>query len=210
MYSNINWLEAIGSSPIFIVLIGLSVVTLAAAMERLHYFWKRNGQADEALDRAAREIRRGDRKEAKRICDSCRHPFGAVAGSIIENEGLDSEKTEEQLQVSLSQQRLLLENNLGILGTMAAIAPLVGLLGTVWGVMDAFAGMAASGNAALSAVAPGISGALLTTIVGLLVALPSMIGYNLLSSKIRSLSVQMDNFAQEYISAIQNSYVIEA
>jgi biopolymer transport protein ExbB/TolQ len=76
--------------------------------------------------------------------------------------------------------------------------------------MDAFAGMAASGNAALSAVAPGISGALLTTIVGLLVALPSMIGYNLLSSKIRKISVKMDNFAQEYISAIQNSYVIEA
>jgi biopolymer transport protein ExbB/TolQ len=86
----------------------------------------------------------------------------------------------------------------------------LGLLGTVWGVMDAFAGMAESGSAALSAVAPGISGALLTTIVGLLVALPSMIGYNLLSSRIRSLSVQMDNFSQEFISAIQNAYVIEA
>ena len=56
----------------------------------------------------------------------------------------------------------------------------------------------------------GISGALLTTIIGLIVALPSMIGYNLLSAEIRRISVQMDNFAQEFISGIQNSYVIEA
>ena len=102
-----------------------------------------------------------------------------------------------------------LESQMGLLATAVSAAPFVGLLGTVWGVMDAFAGMAAAGNAALSAVAPGISGALLTTIIGLLVALPSMIGYNMLSSKIRHISVQMDNFSQEFISAIQNTYVIE-
>jgi biopolymer transport protein TolQ len=105
---------------------------------------------------------------------------------------------------------LLLEEQMGMLATAVSAAPFLGLLGTVWGVMDAFSGMASSGNAALSAVAPGISGALLTTIVGLLVALPSMIGYNLLSAKIRKISVQMDNFAQEFVSAIQNTYVIEA
>ena len=111
---------------------------------------------------------------------------------------------------NVADEALNLEDQMGLLATAVSAAPFLGLLGTVWGVMDAFAGMAASGNAALSAVAPGISGALLTTIVGLLVALPSMIGYNLLSSKIRSISVQMDNFAQEFVSAIQNSYVIEA
>lgn len=111
---------------------------------------------------------------------------------------------------NVADEALNLEDQMGLLATAVSAAPFLGLLGTVWGVMDAFAGMAASGNAALSAVAPGISGALLTTIVGLLVALPSMIGYNQLSAKIRKISVQMDNFAQEYISAIQNSYVIEA
>ena len=105
---------------------------------------------------------------------------------------------------------LNLESQMGGLATAVSAAPFLGLLGTVWGVMDAFAGMAESGSAALSAVAPGISGALLTTIVGLLVALPSMIGYNLLSANIRHVSVQMDNFSQEFISAIQNNYVIEA
>ena len=111
---------------------------------------------------------------------------------------------------NVADEALNLEDQMGLLATAVSAAPFLGLLGTVWGVMDAFAGMAESGSAALSAVAPGISGALLTTIVGLLVALPSMIGYNLLSSQIRHISVQMDNFAQEFISEIQNTYVIEA
>lgn len=111
---------------------------------------------------------------------------------------------------NVADEALNLESQMGGLATAVSAAPFLGLLGTVWGVMDAFAGMAQSGSAALSAVAPGISGALLTTIVGLLVALPSMIGYNLLSAKIRHISVQMDNFAQEFISEIQNTYVIEA
>ena len=97
---------------------------------------------------------------------------------------------------NVADEALVLESQMGLLATAVSAAPFLGLLGTVWGVMDAFSGMANSGNAALNAVAPGISGALLTTIVGLIVALPSMVGYNLLSSHIRRISVQMDNFAQ--------------
>ena len=105
---------------------------------------------------------------------------------------------------SVADQALELEDQMGLLATAVSAAPFLGLLGTVWGVMDAFSGMADSGSAALSAVAPGISGALLTTIIGLIVALPSMIGYNLLSSKIRYIAVQMDNFSQEFVSKISN------
>lgn len=110
---------------------------------------------------------------------------------------------------TVADEALNLEAQMGMLATAVSGAPFLGLLGTVWGVMDSFSGMAQAGNAALSAVAPGIAGALLTTIIGLLVALPSMIGYNMLSAHIRRLAVQMDNFAQEFISAIQNNYVIE-
>jgi len=111
---------------------------------------------------------------------------------------------------NVADEALQLEDQMGMLATAVSAAPFLGLLGTVWGVMDAFSGMAESGSVALSAVAPGISGALLTTIVGLFVALPSMVGYNLLSGRIRRISVQMDNFAQEFISEVHNTYVIEA
>lgn len=110
---------------------------------------------------------------------------------------------------NVADEALNLEAWMGGLATAVSTAPFLGLLGTVWGVMDAFSGMAQAGSAALSAVAPGISGALLTTILGLFVAIPSMVGYNILSAKIRTISVQMDNFAQEFITKIQNTYVIE-
>lgn len=193
MYAEINWLEAIGSSPIFIVLIGMSVVTLAVAAERIYYFSKRKDRADETLARAIREIRRGDRAEARRICESCRHPIGAVACSIIDSEELDGEKAEERLQVSLSQQRLLLENNLGILGTMAAVAPLIGLLGTVWGIMRAFRDMSATGSAAPSIVAAGVAEALTTTAAGLVIAVPALMLYNSLARKIHVMLTVAEN-----------------
>ena len=205
MYSDINWLEAIGSSPIFIALIGMSVVTLAVAMERIRYFWKRRGQADEILGRAIREIRRGDRREAKRICDSCSHPMGAVAGSIIDNEGLDDDKVEEQLQISLSQQRLLLENNLGILGTMAAVAPLIGLLGTVWGIMRAFRDMASTGSAAPSIVAAGIAEALTTTAAGLIIAVPALMLYNHCARRINVMLTVAENNSRALRLEIERS-----
>ena len=110
---------------------------------------------------------------------------------------------------NVADQSLLLENNMGLLATAVSSAPFLGLLGTVWGVMDGFGGMAREGAANLSAVAPGISAALLTTVVGLLVALPSAIGYNLLTNQIRSLTVMMDNFAQEFDSAIRRNYYRE-
>jgi biopolymer transport protein TolQ len=105
-----------------------------------------------------------------------------------------------------ADESFLLERHMGLLATAVSAAPFLGLLGTVWGVMDAFAGMAQTGSAMLSAVAPGISGALVTTVIGLLVALPSAIGYNLLSDQLRRLQVEMDHFAQELISSIERHY----
>ncbi|MCK5849589.1 MAG: MotA/TolQ/ExbB proton channel family protein, partial [Kiritimatiellae bacterium] len=127
-----------------------------------------------------------------------------------------SQKTLSELQMSavrnvaereLADQVLLLENNMGILATATTTAPFLGLLGTVWGVMEAFGGMASAGGSSLSEVAPGISGALLTTVVGLLVALPSAVGYNILSDIIRRVTVEMDNFSQEMVSDMERHYL---
>jgi len=107
----------------------------------------------------------------------------------------------------VADQALLLEKQMGFLATAASAAPFLGLLGTVMGVMTAFSSMASSGPALLSDVAPGISGALLTTVVGLFVALPSSIGYNTLSDRIRRITVMMDNFAQEFINDLERVHI---
>ena len=110
---------------------------------------------------------------------------------------------------TIADQALLLEDRMGFLATAANAAPLLGLLGTVWGVMDTFSSMAKSGAASIGEVAPGISGALITTAMSLVVAIPSAIGYNHLANNVRTIAVQMDNFADELIAAIQRNYLKE-
>ncbi len=124
----------------------------------------------------------------------------------IELSALQVEVIRRVTERTVADQALVLENRMGHLMTAVSASPMLGLLGTVWGVLDAFGAMALKGMANLSAVAPGISGALLTTVVGLLVALPSSIGYNLLAGRIRTLAVQMDNFSQEFVASTQRAF----
>jgi biopolymer transport protein ExbB/TolQ len=119
------------------------------------------------------------------------------------------ELVRNNVERTVTDEAMMLEDKMGALAIAVTTCPFLGLLGTVWGVMDAFGGMAVTGSATLSAVAPGIAGALLTTIVGLLVAIPSAIGYNMLTHRIRTLHVQMDNFAQEFMSAVQRHYLAD-
>jgi biopolymer transport protein TolQ len=104
----------------------------------------------------------------------------------------------------------VLEEDMGLLAPAVTAAPFLGLLGTVWGVLDAFKAMALSGSVTLSEVAPGISGALLTTVVGLLVALPSLIGYNLLTNQMRRICLVMDNFAEEFTGDLERTFLHRA
>ncbi len=106
-----------------------------------------------------------------------------------------------------ADESLNLESYMGFLALATTTAPLLGLLGTVWGVMTAFGGMVVTGSALLSAVAPGISGALLTTVIGLGVAIPSAIAYNVLTSKIRRICVVLENFSQELASDLELVHV---
>ncbi|MBM3857391.1 MAG: biopolymer transporter [Verrucomicrobia bacterium] len=111
------------------------------------------------------------------------------------------------MERAVGESALNLESKMIILSTAVSGAPFVGLLGTVWGVMDAFGGIAASGSASLAAMAPGVSGALITTVTGLLVAIPAMFGYNFLVTSVRAMIVSCDNFAAELASALEHRYV---
>ncbi len=103
----------------------------------------------------------------------------------------------------VSDQIHLIEERVPVLGTVVSLAPFLGLFGTVWGIMVAFCSLAQLGRASISALAPGVSGALLTTVVGLLVAIPSLIGYNYLTQSIRKITVLMDNFVEEFMAKVK-------
>ncbi len=104
-------------------------------------------------------------------------------------------------EVSLQIQEL--ETRLGMLGTMVSLTPFLGLFGTVWGVMMAFCGIAIAGKPDFTALAPGVAGALLTTIAGLFVAIPSLLGYNSMNASIRTTTVAMENFTDEFMARLK-------
>ncbi|MCP4847598.1 MAG: MotA/TolQ/ExbB proton channel family protein [Verrucomicrobiaceae bacterium] len=112
------------------------------------------------------------------------------------------------MEQSVSKNIGRMESQMGLLATAVSGAPFLGLLGTVWGVMDTFSGVAtASGAASMKTMAPGVSAALLTTVIALLVAIPAMFGYNYLVNTIKSLVADLDNFRNELHAAFERWYV---
>ena len=111
------------------------------------------------------------------------------------------------LEREVGEQALKMEDRMTVLATAVSGAPFLGLLGTVWGVMDTFSAIAASNSASLTTMAPGVSGALITTVTGLLVAIPAMFGYNFLVVTIRGLTVELDNFAGELAASFDHRYL---
>jgi biopolymer transport protein ExbB/TolQ len=102
----------------------------------------------------------------------------------------------------LDEEEIRIENGMGVVATVVALSPMLGLLGTVWGVLDAFAEMGTEGSANLATIAPSISAALVTTVVGLLVAIPGVVAFNRMNATITSLKSEMEGFADELIGRI--------
>ncbi|MGI8820933.1 MAG: MotA/TolQ/ExbB proton channel family protein [Chthoniobacterales bacterium] len=111
------------------------------------------------------------------------------------------------MERAIGETALGLESQMILLASAVSGAPFLGLLGTVWGVMDTFTDVAVAGSPNLATMAPGVSGALITTVMSLCVAIPAMFGYNFLVTSIRSLIVQTDNFAAELASEFEHKYV---
>jgi biopolymer transport protein TolQ len=100
-----------------------------------------------------------------------------------------------------------LEKAVGFLATIGSATPFIGLFGTVWGIMNSFQGIGATGSANLAAVAPGISEALITTAAGLGAAIPAVIAYNYFVGKIKTLAIEMDTFSQDFLNIVQRSMI---
>jgi biopolymer transport protein ExbB/TolQ len=119
------------------------------------------------------------------------------------------EHVKRAIENIVAQESLKLESGLIWLAIAVSGAPFLGLLGTVWGVMSTFGHIAQQGNASLAVMAPGVAAALITTVAGLLVAIPSMFAYNWLVHTLRVQTVELDNFAQDLVSKMETEYLKE-
>lgn len=113
------------------------------------------------------------------------------------------EHAENAIQRALARQSLRYETSMIILASLVSGAPFMGLFGTVWGIMEAFGAVASQGSATLATLAPGVSAALLTTIAGLVVAIPSVFGYNILLGNVKTMITELENYASTLADRIE-------
>lgn len=175
----------------------------------IHSFWK-----ESSLKNLARSLEKYPYSPAKEVFRESYREF--QRNTSIQNESLNLETllgfTSSSLSCAIQNakriQRKNLENFLPFLAITASTAPFIGLFGTVWGIMNSFESIALTGNASLSAVAPGLSEALIATAFGLGAAIPSAIGYSLASHKIRSLFSELENFSQSFVNIIEKHLIL--
>lgn len=121
----------------------------------------------------------------------------------IENSRARLEHAENAIQRAIARQTLRYESSMIFLASIVSGAPFIGLLGTVWGVMEAFSAVATQQTAGIQQLAPGVSGAMLATIAGLVVAIPSVFGYNLLLGNTRTMITEIENYASSLADRLE-------
>ncbi len=110
------------------------------------------------------------------------------------------------MQLASAEEVRRAEKGMSWLATTGSVSPFIGLFGTVWGIIDAFAGLGSAGSASLRAVAPGIAEALVTTAAGLFAAIPAVIFYNQFLGSIRTLAQRLDTFSLEVAAQIEKAF----
>jgi len=118
----------------------------------------------------------------------------------------DIEFVDSHTIATITHQMKHLEKNLYILSTIVALAPFLGLLGTVWGILDAFTDLQTQTGNTSQIVLGGLSLALTTTVLGLIDAIPALIGYNYLKYQVRDLQMDMESFATEVLASVELQY----
>lgn len=116
------------------------------------------------------------------------------------------ERIDKVMNVAVAREIDEAERNLGVLATVGSSAPFIGLFGTVWGIMTAFQAIAVSKDTNLAVVAPGIAEALFATALGLLAAIPAVIGYNRYSAAVNSYAVRLQGFADEFSAILSRQF----
>jgi biopolymer transport protein ExbB/TolQ len=191
-------LTYLGAEWILWLLVGLSVLSISLIFERWFYFWRTGVDAEELGEQLQERMRKGDLagawqlvKEQHTTSIEC----GVVAAGLVSlRNGVQS--ASEAMLSAKSRMRPALDANLSILATIGSNAPFVGLLGTVLGIIKAAHEMnVAAGGHDPGRVMSGVFEALVATAVGLFVAIPAVVAYNLFERKVRTRLAAVDSLA---------------
>ena len=181
--------------PVLSVLFIASIVTFAIIYERWRVFSQIKLAPGPFLDSLKKT---GDSDKIIAWCEKSDQPLAAITKAVFKAPS-NREDKERMLQRSIQGLVQKYELRISVLGTVASVAPFVGLLGTVIGIIRAFHAVASSSAGGASAVAIGISEALVGTAAGLVVAIPALLAYNYFANQIRHLTQDWELFGQDVI-----------
>jgi biopolymer transport protein ExbB len=193
----LNIVDTLRSSFTMIILVGCSVVALTFIFERWLYYKHTAIDADRFFIKIKDAFRNDGIEKAISVCNSSLSPLAAVVKSGLEESGKDARSVEEMMDAMAIDQRTKLEKNLSILGTLGNIAPLIGLFGTVVGIIRAFHSLSVSGSAGPSVISAGIAEALITTAAGLVVAVPAVIFYNYYLRRVTTIMNEIESVSKK-------------
>ncbi len=187
--------------PILSVLLICSMVSLAVILERWVFFRKRKVDVKDFFAKIEKVLAQG--KEAHSHCASLGEPMCTIVRAALTHKDGSNDSLELAVDRTIRIQVGELESSVPLLGTVAAAAPFIGLLGTVIGIIRAFKSLATAGAGGPQVVAGGIAEALVATAFGLMVAIPALVAYNYYSTKIRRMTESMEICADGVVDLIE-------
>jgi biopolymer transport protein ExbB len=173
------------------LLLALSIVGLAVVIERLVFFASQHGDTKGLLRTIGQKIAADDIDGAIKVCRSQRGMLPRILEFGLQRGEKNRADITDALSIALMEHLNALERNLGIIGTIAVIAPFVGLFGTVLGIIRAFQDIALKGNSTPAVVAAGVSEALITTATGLIIAVIAVVFFNYFKTRIKAYNQEM-------------------
>jgi biopolymer transport protein ExbB/TolQ len=183
LVSKLVFVAQIASQAVLYVLLGLSVLSIGVIIERWWYFRRRKDNLDELSERLRKAFAKGDAAAARKVLAGSKSVEAAIVGEALDWYDEGPEAVEQILAKATRLRRKSFEAGLLFLGTLGNNAPFIGLFGTVLGIVTAFRELGANSMGAMGNVMGGIAEALIATAVGILVALPAVIYYNIFQKK---------------------------
>lgn len=192
--------------PLMYLIILCSVVALAVVMERVFHLYRIRMDIGKFMENISNVLKRNRTMEAIDLCEKTPGPIPRIIKAGILKHDRSRQEIKEAIEDAGIYEIPQLEKNLGTLATIAHISPLLGLLGTVAGMVRAFQVIQQKATT-LNPVSPGdlaggIWEALITTVAGLIVAIPTYVAYNYLVSRVQSFIFEMDRSATELVNIL--------
>lgn len=192
--------------PILWVILALSIPVLAILVERLLYFRRIAADEDKLMGRIKGAVEKGHFDEALAICDTVEAPVAGLIRAGIENRSLPDAELKEAVRDAAVRELPQIERAIAAVNVIANISPLLGLLGTVSGIINSFNVLGSFGAVSdPSILAQGISEALLTTAAGILIAVPAMIAYAWLSGRANGVITRLEGQANELVRIVKRA-----